>query len=89
MKPSDSSTTPPAGQMDWTRGPEVMWTKWLTPDTETAFNLAASIRELLMGAHKLRFSTLALCGMDVRWEVLQRGPRVWLVIWAEPEGEPR
>jgi len=66
-----------------------MWLKWLTPTPAEAEAMAESLRDLLRGAHKMRFSTMALMGMDVCWEVLTQHCRVWLVFWAEPEIELR
>lgn len=82
MTSSTSST--PKGQMDWTRGPEVLWMKWLSPTPEDATALALNLQETLRGATKMRHSLLQFLGWDVRWEVLSRGCRVWLVLWAEP-----
>lgn len=83
---SDSST-PPTSPGDWTRGPEQMWVKWIHPNATAAKKFADELRDILRGAHKMRFSTMALAGMVVQYEVLHSGCRTWLVFWAEPEAE--
>lgn len=85
---SDSSSPPTMGrQADWTRGPEQMWVKWIHPNATAAKKFADELRDTLRGAHKMRFSTMALAGMVVQYEVLHSGCRTWLVFWAEPEAE--
>jgi len=61
--------------------------KWLCPTETSAFTLHADLTAQCCSAHKMRFSTMALAGMVVRWEVLREKTRVWLVFWAEPEAE--
>jgi len=64
-----------------------MWVKWICPTPRDAKKLAEALHELLRGAHKLRWSTMALAGMVVEYEVLLDSHRVWLVFWAEPEAD--
>jgi len=64
-----------------------MWMKWLCPTLEGASMLHADLLSAMQATHKMRFSTMALAGMVVKWEVLRDKTRVWLVFWAEPEAE--